>query len=217
MDSTILAETQAFVSKQREALQQQREALCNQQHELQRRLDEVNEMLRKFDVFEGQAAPARQQSRTTLAIGADDLLRTENTQVPVSQPHSSANRPTFQRGRGDWIQYRQILGLTPDQEVDLHFGQRDPWIPYESAMAEVEQIVRDHLELAQRTGLEYLMFRHGQSTSRRGKTTSRSIVRQFMRSKNATPLIERRHCIQHDTVFVAKVRPTRLSRPSDCE
>jgi hypothetical protein len=27
-----------------------------------------------------------------------------------------------------------------------------------------------------------------------------------MRSKAATPLIERKHCIEHETVFVAKVR-----------
>jgi len=28
-----------------------------------------------------------------------------------------------------------------------------------------------------------------------------------MRSKAATPLIERKHCIQHNTVFLAKLRP----------
>ncbi len=42
MDSTILAETQAFITKQREALLQQRETIFGQQHELQRQLDEVN-------------------------------------------------------------------------------------------------------------------------------------------------------------------------------
>ncbi len=60
VDTTILAETQAFITKQREALLQQREAIFNQQQELQRQLDEVNEMLRKFDAFEGKAAPPRQ-------------------------------------------------------------------------------------------------------------------------------------------------------------
>ena len=64
MDSTILADTQAFITKQREALLQQREAIFGQQQELQRQLDEVNEMLRKFDAFEGKTAPARQQTRT---------------------------------------------------------------------------------------------------------------------------------------------------------
>jgi len=59
-DSTILAETQAFIAKQRDAILQQRETISNQQQELQRQLDEVNEMLRKFDVFEGKAAAPRQ-------------------------------------------------------------------------------------------------------------------------------------------------------------
>jgi hypothetical protein len=39
-----------------------------------------------------------------------------------------------------------------------------------------------------------------------GKTTARSQVRRFIRSKAATPFIERARCIQHETVFVAKVR-----------
>ena len=57
MDSTILAETQAFLTKQREALLQQRESIIGQQKELQRQLDEVNGMLGKFDVFEGKGRP----------------------------------------------------------------------------------------------------------------------------------------------------------------
>jgi hypothetical protein len=51
------------------------------------------------------------------------------------------------------------------------------------------------------------MFIHGWHTSRVGRTTARSVVRGFMRSKGATSLIERKHCIQHQTVFVAKIRP----------
>lgn len=69
MDTTILAETQAFITRQREALLQQREAIFNQQQELQRQLDEVNEMLGKFDVFEGKAALGRQQSRMRRTSG----------------------------------------------------------------------------------------------------------------------------------------------------
>jgi len=67
MDSTIIAETQAFITKQREALLQQRESIFNQQQELQRQLDEVNEMLHKFDAFEGKATAARQPARTRRA------------------------------------------------------------------------------------------------------------------------------------------------------
>jgi hypothetical protein len=69
MDSTIIAETLAFITKQREALLQQRETILSQQQELQRQLDEVNEMLGKFDAFEGKAAPLRQQPGTRHSSG----------------------------------------------------------------------------------------------------------------------------------------------------
>jgi hypothetical protein len=62
-DSTIMMETAAFITKQREALLQRREAIFNQQQDLQRQLDEVNEMLRKFDVFEGKAVQPRAEPR----------------------------------------------------------------------------------------------------------------------------------------------------------
>jgi hypothetical protein len=82
MDSTVIAETEAFITRQREALLQQREAIFNQQQELHRQLDEVNEMLRKFDAFEGKAPPARQAPRTRRAPRAtrrgskrEELLR----------------------------------------------------------------------------------------------------------------------------------------------
>jgi hypothetical protein len=55
----------------------------------------------------------------------------------------------------------------------------------------------------------YIMFVHGRSTSRQGKTTARSVVRKFMRSSEATPYIERRCSIQHETVFVARIKPKR--------
>jgi hypothetical protein len=55
MDSSILTDTQAFITKQRDALVQQCESIFSQQHELQQQLDAVNAMLAKFDVFEGKA------------------------------------------------------------------------------------------------------------------------------------------------------------------
>lgn len=81
MDATIIAETQAFITKQREALVQQREAIFNQQQELQRQLNDVNEMLRKFDAFEGKAAAtrgptqARRGTRTRRGSKREDLLK----------------------------------------------------------------------------------------------------------------------------------------------
>jgi hypothetical protein len=68
MDSTIIDETQAFITRQCEALSTQREQIFNQQQALQRELDSVNAMLAKFDVFEGKAKPA--PARTTKGVGA---------------------------------------------------------------------------------------------------------------------------------------------------
>jgi hypothetical protein len=58
MDSAIIDETQAFITRQREALLAQREAIFTQQQALQSQLDSLNAMLAKFDVFEGKARPA---------------------------------------------------------------------------------------------------------------------------------------------------------------
>ncbi len=111
----------------------------------------------------------------------------------------------FQKGWGDWKRYRR-----PNcREVDLHFGPRDRQAKsFEQAMAEVTELVERMLRKAQQDGQPYVMFIHGRSTSRRGKMTARSRVRGFMRSPKATPFIQRGHCIQHETIFLAKVRPS---------
>jgi hypothetical protein len=114
----------------------------------------------------------------------------------------------FQRGSGDWKQYRSMFDLSKCDEIDLHFGKRDRSVlSYGEAMRELTGIIEGGLSEAQRNGRSYVMFIHGKSTSRRGKKTARSQVRNFMRSKAGTPLIERKDCIQHETVFVAKIRP----------
>ena len=80
MQSSVLEDTQAFITKQREALLAQRETIFTLQADLQKQLDEVNAMLAKFDVFEGKrAAPA--QARGRRSTGArrgsrrDELLK----------------------------------------------------------------------------------------------------------------------------------------------
>ena len=81
MDSSILSDTQAFITKQRDALIQQRDSIFSQQHELQQQLDAVNAMLAKFDVFEGKAtarASGGGTRRTTTARRGskrDEILR----------------------------------------------------------------------------------------------------------------------------------------------
>jgi hypothetical protein len=114
----------------------------------------------------------------------------------------------FQQGRGPWRQYREQLGFSESDEIDLHFGKRDPTrMSFREAMAGVTDLVVAGLEAARRNGRPYVVFIHGSSTSRRGKTTARSQVRNFMRSKEATPLIDRSGCIEHNTVFIAKLKP----------
>ena len=119
----------------------------------------------------------------------------------------------FQSGSGNWTQYRSQFNLSRSDEIDLHFGKRDRGLPYWEAMAGVTDIVVAKLNEARRNGRSHVMFVHGASTSRPGKTTARSQVRSFMRSKDATPLIDRRGCVQHETVFVAKLRSTDATKP----
>jgi hypothetical protein len=113
----------------------------------------------------------------------------------------------FQQSNGDWRQYRSQLGLTESDEIDLHFGKRDPTrLSYREAMAGVVNLVIAKLREAQFNGRSHVLIIHGSSTSRRGKTTARSQVRNFMRSKDATPLIDRKGCIQHNAAFLAKIK-----------
>jgi hypothetical protein len=112
----------------------------------------------------------------------------------------------MKREQGDWVRYRERLGLLETDEVDLHFGQRDRNVSYEEAMADVKELVGDSLRKAQENGRPYVVFVHGHSTSRPGQQTARSVVRWFMRSKEATPFIVKAQCIQHPTVFIAKIR-----------
>src|SRR5437870_8406937 len=80
MQSSVLEDTQAFITKQREALLAQRETIFTLQADLQKQLDEVNGMLAKFDVFEGKrAAPTQARGRrsTNARRGSkrDELLK----------------------------------------------------------------------------------------------------------------------------------------------
>ena len=111
---------------------------------------------------------------------------------------------TFKQGIGDWTQYRS---LRPSIEVDFHWsdhGQRPK--PYGETTAEVWHDAFEALKEAQRENIRYVIFIHGRSTSRPGKTTGRSEVRRLMRGKEATPYIIGKECIQHETVFVAVIR-----------
>ena len=114
----------------------------------------------------------------------------------------------FKIERGDWIKYRKLPDLT---EVDFHLSQEEPpHHDYDESMGDAWQIALDSLKRAYADSKTcYVLFTHGQSTSRRGRTTSRSVVRGLMRSTDATPYIDRKRCIQHDSVFVAVIRKSK--------
>ena len=110
----------------------------------------------------------------------------------------------FKSGTGDWTQYRK---LSPAIEVDFHYSDYGPReIEYWDAMENVKQEALEALQRAYRIGLGYVIFTHGCSTSRLGKTTARSVVRGLVRSREATPYVLRRDSIQHESVFVAAIR-----------
>ena len=106
----------------------------------------------------------------------------------------------FLRSNGNWTEFRNL----PDvHEVDFHWANECPH-DYWDSMSKVKCVALESIRNAHEDGnVKYVLFTHGYSTSRRGKTTARSQVRGLMRSKGATPYIDRKRCIQHYSVFVA--------------
>jgi hypothetical protein len=119
----------------------------------------------------------------------------------------------FKRENGNWADYRARFGLRREYDVDFHCGKREPGTFYGGQFRGLEESLTEALKLAQAEGRPYVLFTHGWSTSRPGKMTARSLIRGFMRSPAATPFIERSGCIQHESVFLAKVR---LARAPAC-
>ena len=113
----------------------------------------------------------------------------------------------FQSARGDWTQFRRLE--PPPREVDFHYSERGRReIPYWEAMDRVRQTALEELKRAYSQGEKWLIFTHGASTSGGwNQPTARSKVRGLMRSTEATPYIIRKNCWQHETVFVAAIRP----------
>jgi hypothetical protein len=117
----------------------------------------------------------------------------------------------FKRENGNWADYRARFGLRREHDVDFHCSKREPGTFYGEQFKGLKESLTEALKQAQAEGRPYVLFTHGWSTSRPGKMTARSLIRGFMRSPVATPFIERNGCIQHESVFLAKVRmPTRF-------
>ena len=110
----------------------------------------------------------------------------------------------FKRYWGDWRDFRK---LSKFEEHSMHWLGTENHLGYYENMAQVLVYVEKVLRIAQKNEKLYVIFCHGKSTSRNGATTTRSQVRKFMRSKAATSLIIRNESIQHDSAFVAAIRP----------
>lgn len=99
MESTILAETEAFITRQREALLNQRQELLNQQRALQEQLDQLDQMLTKFDVFEGKYANrgGARKAVTRRASGARRGSRREELLQVVREGHGLTRGEILER------------------------------------------------------------------------------------------------------------------------
>lgn len=119
----------------------------------------------------------------------------------------------FKYSNANWTEFRTLPGL---EELDFHRNDSEKRYKdepratfYSSDMQYVWDETLNKLRDAQTRGVPWLLITHGKSTSFGWKTTtSRSQVRKLMRSKEATPFIIRSECIQHDSVFLAAIRPT---------
>ena len=110
----------------------------------------------------------------------------------------------FKYGCRDWVEYRKLPDL---MECDFHRSGNDSLGNFYLNMDSVYNDALNLLKTAQEQGKKFILLTHGWSTSGRGRISSRSQIRKLMRSKVATPYIERGACIQHPSVFVVAVRP----------
>ena len=109
----------------------------------------------------------------------------------------------FKRELRDWTEYRKLDGRI--QEYDCHFGP-DYGMDYYQLMACIYDGALKVLQDEYNAGGDWVLITHGWSTSRQGNITARSQIRKLMRGKDATPFIDRKRCIQHDSVFVAAIK-----------
>jgi len=112
----------------------------------------------------------------------------------------------FKRDNQNWVVYR---GLPHLREVDFHpieGNDEFAFLGYYEKLDQWKSRTLEAIQQAQADGIEWLLFTHGHSTSGPGTQTARSTVRGVMRSKEATPFIIRRKCIQQSSVFLAAIR-----------
>jgi hypothetical protein len=129
VDSSILTDTQAFITKQRDALVQQRESIFSQQHELQQQLDAVNAMLAKFDVFEGRPTArtltGRTRRTTTARSGSkrDAVLQMIRNRDGLSRGEILEKMGLKGDKAGEMSVSNALTALTKSQQVERRDGK----------------------------------------------------------------------------------------------
>ena len=112
----------------------------------------------------------------------------------------------FQDAYGPWPK------IAKGPQYDFHRSGQNDGRSYDDHMHDVYEETLNTLKRACEHGLDFITFIHGNSTSGIGKRTSRSVIRELMRSKEATPYIVRKECIQHETIFVACLKPNKAAK-----
>ena len=95
----------------------------------------------------------------------------------------------------------------PGEVYDLHWSKYRDGRSFGDHMADVSEFVTERIHDAYKRGVDYVSFTHGYSTSGPFKTSSRSIVRAIIRSKDTTPYILRSECVQHTSYMIVRIRP----------
>ena len=99
---------------------------------------------------------------------------------------------------GNWTDFRSL-----PLSIEIDFHNSDCRVQYHApreasfseCMEQVQQRALESVRKAYERGLQYVIFTHGHSTSRRGRQSSRSKIRATMRSRDATPYIQRSESI----------------------
>jgi len=91
---------------------------------------------------------------------------------------------SFKQEGGDWTRFRQ---LGPHVEIDFHVDPRTYERPrhpgeYDKRMSEARDLALQALKDAYNSGTSWVILVHGSSTSRPGRTTIRSVIRDLMKS-----------------------------------
>ena len=119
MQTNVMAETEAFITKQRETLLAQRQELESQQQAIQAQIDELDVMLTKFDVFEGKQARKGGGRRTGGRANSkrDELLKLITSSKGVSRGEILEKMGLKGNKAGEMSVSNALTALTKSKQV----------------------------------------------------------------------------------------------------